>query len=136
MMTATMRMSTASRPLNCSEDLQEIDRLAHVVYPDDRRAAERRGGGGGERAVDALASLAAGEMSDELLARGADHDRGNARQLVAPREDLEIVVEGLREPDSGIDEDLIESRAAGAFDRRRELAQHVVDDVVVFRERL
>src|ERR1051326_7651924 len=44
----------SSRRLDRGEDLQEIDRLPHVVHADDRCAAYRRRGDCGERAVDAL----------------------------------------------------------------------------------
>src|SRR4051812_6921819 len=57
--------------LDGAEHLQKIDRLPHVVHADDRRAAEEGRGDGCERAVHALGSLAAGEVADELLARGA-----------------------------------------------------------------
>ena len=62
---------------------------------------------------------APGDVADERLARRADHDRRDRRQLVAAREQLEVVLERLGEADAGIDEDLLAIDAGGDAHRRR-----------------
>ena len=46
------------------------------------------------------------DLADEALARGADHDRpAEVAQLAEPAQQLEVVLEGLAEPDPGIEPD-------------------------------
>ena len=59
-------------------------------------------------------------------------------QLIAARQELEVVLERFREADPGIDENLLAIDSARR-PRRRELSQlarHVVHDVVVIRQLL
>src|SRR5947207_5817023 len=106
MMSATTRTSTESRQVNWSdrmrsnqfidrlEHLQKIDGLAHVVNAHDRGAAAMRRGNRRQRSRHPIGtSVAAGEMSDEFLPRGADDQRRNLRQFTTPRENFEIVIE-------------------------------------------
>src|SRR5438876_781790 len=82
-----------SRPLllDGRQHLQKVDRLPHVVHAHHRGAGAIRGGDRGERADGAIGSrVAAGQVSDERLARRADHHRRDAAQLVRAREQLEV----------------------------------------------
>src|SRR5690242_12816249 len=93
----------ASRSFDCGEHFQEIRGLANVVHPHHRRSASIRRGNRGERARRAIgAGVASGEMADEFLARRADHDRRDRRQLAASLQQREVVLEILREADAGV----------------------------------
>src|SRR5947207_10125141 len=110
MMKATTMTSTASRQENCSwrkrsyqfmralraqlrnslpplldgdENAKEVRCLAYVVHAHHGDAGAMRGGHRGERADGALrAGVAAGEVADECLARGADDHRRDRLQLL------------------------------------------------------
>src|SRR5947208_7196275 len=85
----------ASTPslFDCDQHPKEVHGLPHVVHAHHGRAGAHRGGHGGERADGAIGSgLAPCQMSDERLARRADHHRRDAPELVRARQELEIVL--------------------------------------------
>ena len=76
------------------------------------------------------------ERADEALARRPDDDRpAELPQLAEPAQELEVVLDGLAEPDPRIDPDplLGDPRADGDLDPLGEERLHVVDHVVVGR---
>src|SRR3954451_7871407 len=97
------------------------------TLPEDRRRDLRRLGDGadvvdaehvgalgesehrrGDRAPGALAGARSVDLADEALARGADDDRpAEPPQLAETAQKLEVVREGLAEPDARVDPDPI-----------------------------
>ncbi len=101
--------------------------------PPPRRGSRRRScrrSGPRARAVD---------LGYEALAGGADHQRAaQLAQLAEPAQELEVVVEGLAEPDPWVEPDplLGDAGGDGRLGPLEEERLHIVDDVAVGRVRL
>src|SRR5688500_11631177 len=95
---------------------------------DHRRAAAKSGGDRRERPHGARRSgLPTCEMPDECFPRCHDHDRAQLGKAMAPRQKVEILIEGFGESDSGIDGDLIylDPRADRLLAKPAQLAKNV-----------
>src|SRR5262245_49506669 len=106
------RVDRAGRlaPVAPAEDrLGRVERLASFgdivdtedVGPGGERQHVRR-----NRAPEPLAELAAGDLAEEALSRGADHDRpAERRNLAEAAQQLEVVLDRLAEADPRIHPD-------------------------------
>src|SRR4051794_29671060 len=97
------------------DDLGDFERLTHLgdlVHAEHLRSADQRQHVGGDRAAEPVTDLAARELAEEALSRGADHDRlGELAQLADSAQELEVVLDGLAEANPGIDPDPLLSDA-------------------------
>src|SRR4051812_36857901 len=114
-----------------------LTRLGHVVDAEQARPALVGQDVGGDRPGHAVVRIwHVGQLVDEALARHADgHAEAQADDLVGPRQQLEVVGDGLAEPDARVDVDpvLLDALADGELGTLQQEGLDLVDDVAVAR---
>src|SRR5215212_6743354 len=125
------------QPESSSGHREGIGVLGDVVHAEHRRAALEREHVRGDRARHAVVPVAAaGQLGQEALAGGPDHDGPPDRNdLVEPAQQLEVVLDRLAEADAGVEPDaaLVHALRYGEGEALLEERPDVRDHVVVAR---
>src|SRR5829696_6960426 len=133
------------RAESSSGNRQGIGVLGDVVHAEHAGSALQRQDVGRDRARQAFALAAPpGELAEEALARGPDHDGpADRHDLVEPAQQLEVVLHRLAEADAGVEPDARLRHAASQCEReplleeRPDLGHNVaVARVLLHRARL
>src|SRR5207248_5358511 len=135
---ASSCMSTGGRAHRV-DDGERLPRGRHVMDAHDRSAVQSGDHGGRDRADEALRGGFPAQLSQEGLARSADHQRpAQLGQLAQAPQKEQVVLRGLREAKTGIEGDavLADARRAGAHDRLPQFVADLREKIGIGRVRL